>query len=194
MIHNKIESPFLFIYECSNSRFFLLEMVGLRSMPLSVVGVFCIINGYFEYVYRILCICLYIWSYFKDMFEYVFQTCPRNVTNSRTYLFEMFWDVWSYMVLRRVAFVGWDVAEAPLGSTQCSTTTSARCGHCLAIIRDWCRSRVLAKRENLASNRRRSGGSDLLQMLRNSIPFTVSRFGCFSAMSVGWLTRSKVCL
>ena len=52
-----------------------------------VVGVFCTINHYFEFGIRILCIFLYIGSYFKDIFELFLETCPRSVNNFRTNYF-----------------------------------------------------------------------------------------------------------
>ena len=38
---------------------------------------------------------LYIWRCFKELFEHVWQQCPRSVNNSRTnYLFEILGDLW----------------------------------------------------------------------------------------------------
>ena len=46
-------------------------------MYFGIYGVFCIINCYFEYGIRILCIFLYIGRYFKDLFEHFFKHVPE---------------------------------------------------------------------------------------------------------------------
>ena len=38
-------------------------------MYVGMIGLFCTINCYFEYSIRILCICLYMGTYFKDIFR-----------------------------------------------------------------------------------------------------------------------------
>ena len=50
-------------------------------------GVFCIVDYYFECVYRIRCIFLFIGTYLQDIFWYfshLLNKCPRSVNNSRT--------------------------------------------------------------------------------------------------------------
>ena len=47
-------------------------------MCFGIVGVFCIINRYFEYRIRILCIFLYMGTYFK----FVFDICPSSSSSS----------------------------------------------------------------------------------------------------------------
>ena len=42
-----------------------------------IVGVLCIISYYFWCVYRIRCRFLYIWTYFKDMFEHFLNNGPE---------------------------------------------------------------------------------------------------------------------
>ena len=56
---------------------FSIEQLGFFEMYFRVVGVFCIINWFFKCVYRIRCIFLYIWRYFKDIFEHVLKNVPE---------------------------------------------------------------------------------------------------------------------
>ena len=84
-----IKYSFYYVSKClvfdQKTKNYVLELFG-RSF--CIVGMFCIINWYFECVYRILCCFLYIWTHFKDEFLHFVGQCPRSVNNSRTkYLF-----------------------------------------------------------------------------------------------------------
>ena len=86
----------IFIYFYLSVIFEMFENIGISEMNFGVVGVLCTINCYFEYVYRIRCIFLYIGTCFRYLFENLFSKCPRRMNNFRTnYLFEMFGDVGS---------------------------------------------------------------------------------------------------
>ena len=77
-----------------------------------IVGIFCIINRYFEYRIRIRCIWLYMGTWFKIVFWQLFKTNPKHVP-----------EVWTIFVLticlRLFGIWGpkWSpyVAEASLG-------------------------------------------------------------------------------
>ena len=72
-------------------------------MYFGIFGVFCTINCYFAYVYRILCIfCIYD-HILKMFFEVVVQKCRRSVISFRTIFFCLrcfgIWGPkWSYVV------------------------------------------------------------------------------------------------
>ena len=59
-----------------------------RRKYIGVLGLFYIINYYFEYRIRIRCIELNMGTWFKIYiliyFSFFFQKCPRSVNNSRT--------------------------------------------------------------------------------------------------------------
>ena len=95
-IKNELFEYVSFVFRnCSIVRF-VSKQIRCFQMYVGIVGVFSIINCYFEYVYRIRGIFPYIRSYFEDMFKQFVQKCPRSVNNFRmNYLFEMFCDLWS---------------------------------------------------------------------------------------------------
>ena len=57
-------------------------------MYFDMFGVFCTINCYFEYRICILCIFLYVGTYFNDMFQHFsnnkIESFPRSANNCRT--------------------------------------------------------------------------------------------------------------
>ena len=55
-------------------------------------SVFCIINCYSYCVYRIQCLFLYIWIYFKDVFTFVWKMSQKCEQLSYELLFWDFWD------------------------------------------------------------------------------------------------------
>ena len=72
---------------------FLFRCSCIFEIHCCIVDVFCKINCYCKCVYRIRCLFLYIWRYFKDMFYTSLKKWPRSVNNSRTkYLFVNFWN------------------------------------------------------------------------------------------------------
>ena len=88
------------IWKCSCFIYFYFLMC---LMYFCIVGVFSIIHCYFESVYRIRCICLYIWRDFKDMFRHFLKKCPRRVSNFGTnfvfvfFRFCMIWRSWGVL-------------------------------------------------------------------------------------------------
>ena len=93
-IYSKIESLklLIFIFRFFDAFIFyiLLEYFGFLGMHFDVFGVICIINCYVECVYRILCIFLYIGTYFRDSFRYFstfWEKCRRSVNHFRMKLF-----------------------------------------------------------------------------------------------------------
>ena len=81
-------------------------------MYFGIVGVFCIISCYFEYRTRILCIWLYMETWFKCIFEHFFKTFPNKSQKCEQFSYGPF-------VLRCSGIWGpkWSpyVAEASLG-------------------------------------------------------------------------------
>ena len=91
-IHNKIQVSFSVFGLFSNC----FDLVSMVVSFFNVCWVFGVLNCYFEYVYRILCIFLYIWSDFEDMFKYFHKNVPEVWTSVvRTFV----WDVLDFGVL-----------------------------------------------------------------------------------------------
>ena len=59
-------------------------------MHVCILGVFCIIDCCFKCVYRIRCRFLYIWTYFKDVFD-IFR---KNVQKCERFSYELFFEIW----------------------------------------------------------------------------------------------------
>ena len=67
----------------------IFEKTWFVRMYFCICCVFCTINCDSRYVYRILCIFLYIGTDFKDIVRHLFENSPRGVNNFRTKYFFM---------------------------------------------------------------------------------------------------------
>ena len=78
-----MEIMYMYIYIYNKKEFVFLQVSEhfpqnrKSRMYFGIAGLFCTINCYFEYRNRILCIFLYMGTYFKDIFEH-FST-PKSI-------------------------------------------------------------------------------------------------------------------
>ena len=98
---------------CLCFRFRFFERSKNR-VSFGIVGVFCIIDRYFEYRIRILCIFLYMGTYFKCIFEHC---STQQIEPFRPPQSTIFPEVWTIFVSRICGdFFGFVVPTDPLTS------------------------------------------------------------------------------